>query len=183
VVALIVAAGRPRLDRAERRIVVFGASWLLCGFALTLFVPARSSLYVVLPSIGPALAAGAVASAALRHEPGRAGAVLATLAVLPVLLLPVYGARNERWVHLADVSTTVLEQLTSAAERTPTRHIVVVDNASERFNLDAAFGSLWPDAAALFLSPNVPVEIVANEPASAHGSVLRLKGGRLVPGE
>jgi hypothetical protein len=55
---------------------------------------------------------------------------------------------------------------------------VLVDDPSERFNLDAAFGTLWPDAAALCL-PGVNATL-ASTPAAADALVLRLAGGRLV---
>lgn len=177
--AYAASAGRARLDAAEKRLVVFGATWLACLFALTVFVPVRSSLYAVLPSAGAALAAGAVASAALRASPQRATAAMAALALLPLLLVPIYWRRNERWVHLADFSTHVVEQARMATAQHPSRRLVIVDNPSERFNLESAFGSLWPDAAALFF-PRATTDIVTHEPpAGSNALILRLEGGRL----
>ncbi|MGH9348482.1 MAG: hypothetical protein ACRD26_14575 [Vicinamibacterales bacterium] len=183
VVALVMyaaSAGKARFDGHARRVVVFGALWIACMFALTVFVPVRSSLYAVLPSAGSALAAGAVASAASRAAPARAGMAMTALALLPLLLLPIYWLRNERWTRLADLSSTVLNQVRAAAEREPGRRIVIVDNPAERFNLDAAFGSLWPDASALLLPPGTVADLATDATsAPADAVVLRLEGGRL----
>ena len=182
-VVLAAAARRPILDEVERRAILFGAIWLACTFALTIFVPVRSSLYAVLPSVGSAIAAGAIASAAMRAESRRTRRAIAALVILPFLLIPIYWRRNERWVRLADLSTAVIEQVRTIAAREPGKQIVIVDNTAERFNLEAAFGSLWPDAAALFLPPAAAVEI-ANEPKQPRtpdAVTLRLEGGRLVP--
>jgi hypothetical protein len=179
-VACIAARRLPRLHHAESRIVIFGAIWLVGAFALTVWVPARSSLYAVLPSAGSALAAGAIVSAAMRAAPRAAARAIAALALLPLLLLPVYWARNERWVCLAGLSTHVLHEVRAAAEREPDRRILIVDDPSERFNLDAAFGSLWPDAAALFLPPGSNATIASGDGAPPDALVLRLRDGRLV---
>ncbi len=104
---------------------------------------------------------------------------MTVLAVLPLLLVPVYWARNHRWVALADVSATVLDQVRAAALREPGRRIVLVDNPAERFNLEAAFGALWEDAAALCLPPGTVAEIAKHPPGRTDALVLRLEGGRL----
>ncbi len=174
------SSGRARFDPAETRVVVFGAIWLAGLFAITVFVPARSSLYAVLPSVGAALAAGAVASAALRAAPQRTTAALAVLTLVPLLLLPIYWRRNERWVRLADLSTHVVANVRSVAERQPGRPIVIVDNPSDRFNMEAAFGSLWSDAAALLLPPGTMATVTPHAPAPADAIVLRLDQERLV---
>jgi hypothetical protein len=178
VVLFVASRRRARLDAMERRVVAFGAVWVAVTFAITVFVPTRSSLYAVLPSAGAALGAAAVAAAALRAHPRGAGRALVTLALLPALLLPVYWRRNERWVRLADVSARAIETVQQTGRRHPGRPIVLVDDPSERFNLDAAFGTLWPDAAALCL-PGVNATL-ASTPAAADALVLRLAGGRLV---
>jgi hypothetical protein len=178
--ALRASARQAGFSAAEKRIVAFGALWLVATFAVTVFVPARSSLYAVLPSVGSALAAGALASAALRAAPQRAATAMTVLALMPVLLAPVYWRRNERWVRLADLSTRVVEQLRAVSEQNPGRPLVVVDDPSERFNLDAAFGSLWPDAAALFLPRDATVIVGDDRSASSGTIVLRLQGDRLV---
>jgi hypothetical protein len=105
---------------------------------------------------------------------------MTVLALLPLLLLPIYWRRNERWVHLADLSTHTVHQVRLAAAEHPSRRIVIVDNPSERFNMESAFGNLWADAAALFFA-QARTAIVTQEPAAAPDAlVLRLENGRLV---
>jgi hypothetical protein len=181
-IALVLFAAsrwRARWDATEQRVAIFGMIWLVGLFGITVFVPVRSSLYAVLPSAGAALVAGAVAAAAARVEPSRVRFAFTALAVLPLLLMPVYWSRNERWVRLADVSSTVLAQAAEARANNPNQPIVLLDSPGERFNLDAAFGALWPDAAALCLPPGAPIEIGS---APRSGSLaLRLENGRLIP--
>src|SRR6185295_6242175 len=40
-----------RLDPVQRRIVLCAALWLAGGYGMTLFLPVRSSLYAIVPSI------------------------------------------------------------------------------------------------------------------------------------
>jgi hypothetical protein len=179
-VLFLASSRRARFNDVERRVAVLGAMWIVGTFGVTIFVPSRSSLYAVLPSVGSALAVGAVASAAMRAAPRRVGATMAVLAMVPLLLAPLYWLRNERWVQLADVSATAIEQVRDIAEREPGRPIVLVDNPLERHTLDSAFGSLWPEAAALFLPPETRSEIVPYAPPeSGNAIILRLDAGRL----
>jgi hypothetical protein len=176
----LASARQAALNPIEKRIVVFGAIWLLGTVAITVCIPVRSSLYAVLPSVGSALAAAAVASAALRAAPHRVTTMMTVLAMLPVLLVPIYWQRNERWVRLADVSSSALAQVRTTAEHHPGRHIAVVDNPLERFNMESAFGNLWPDAVALFLPPGTTAVVTRDPPAVPDGIVLRLENGRLM---
>jgi hypothetical protein len=180
VIVFLASGARARLDRTERRIVVFGAIWLVATFAITVFVPARSSLYAVLPSVGSSLAAAAVAAAAARAAPVRTRRALIVLATLPLLLVPLYWERNQRWVRLADLSSASLRQVTTTGRALPGRPIVLVDSPAKRFNLDAAFGTLWPDAAALCLPATIDATIGSADSAPANAIVLRLANGRLI---
>ena len=152
------------------------ARWLDALLFAASVVPAGAAVWSV---TGSALAAAAVAAAARRAAPHATGRALVALALVPLMLLPVYWRRNERWVRAADLSATVVEQVRRTSEVQPGRPIVIVDNPTERFNLDAAFGTLWPDAAALCL-PGVNASIGSGAGAPAGGIVLRLAGGRLV---
>ena len=90
---------------AIRRVLLLAAIWFAGTFALTIFVPNRSSLYALLPSAAPALLAGFLlqqrwdASQAVGHR-----RLVAVAVILPVLLLPVYWSRNVRWVEIAELS-------------------------------------------------------------------------------
>ena len=85
-VALLVAIAartRPILAPGERRILALGALWFAFGYAITVSVPVRSSLYAVFPSIGACIAAAAVVAALIRQQPSRALRALAVASVIP----------------------------------------------------------------------------------------------------
>jgi hypothetical protein len=165
VVALLVvvaARTRPILVPGERRILVLGALWFVFGYAITVSVPVRSSLYAVFPSIGACIAAAAVVAALIRQQPSRALRTLAIASVIPLLLVPVYRARNVRLVAPADLSETVLRDVQRAAAPFPAGvHLVLIDDPDAQFNLDTAFGGLLPDAVVLTLGDRFDGEIVA----------------------
>jgi len=152
IAALVVSlAARPSspLQPSERRVIVFGALWIVGFFALTLFAANRSDLYALTPSIGFALAASALASCALRANARRFGMACVGLIVAVLALIPVYWQRDERWVAPADVSASVIAALT-ASTPSAARRIVLVDDVSMRYGLESAFGTLLPSAVRLF---------------------------------
>ena len=163
-VALLVAIAartRPILAPGEGRILALGALWFAFGYVITVSVPVRSSLYAVFPSIGACIAAAAVVAALIRQQPERGLRTLAVASVIPLLLVPVYWARNERWVAPADLSATVLRDVQRAAAPFPAGvHLVLIEDPTARFNLDTAFGGLLPDAVALTLGDRFDGEIV-----------------------
>jgi hypothetical protein len=169
---------------AERRTLLFSALWIPAMFALTVLVPVRSSLYALLPSVGSALAAGAVASAALRARPVIFTRVVTALLVGAVLLVPVYRSRNGRWVELAELSERVMSTLQRETAGRSGGHLVLIDAIGERFNLDAAFGALFPDAVRLRLGNGWTGEIAARdeEPKRRADFIFQLSKGALVRG-
>jgi hypothetical protein len=180
IVLLAAARVRPRFEAHERRALTLAAIWIPATYALTVLVPVRSSLYALLPSIGAALAAGAVASAVHRMTPRAFARATIALLLLVVLLIPVYRSRNVRWVSPALVSTETLRTLEAATAGLSPRPIALVDDPAARFNLVSAFGSLLPDAVALTLGEGWPAEIVRDaEDAPAHALILRFERGRL----
>ena len=159
------------------------ALWIPATYAVTVLVPVRSTLYAVLPSIGSALAAAAVASAILRLRPNAFKRAATALVILAVILVPVYRQRNIRWVALADRSRDVMTRLESDARGRPGGHVVLVDDVNDRFNLAAAIGSGLPDALALTLGSRWTGEIVEAAPADAGDATLvyELIHGKLEP--
>ena len=158
----IAARARPVLAPGERRILALGALWFGFGYAITVSVPVRSSLYAVFPSIGACIAVAAVVAALIRQQPSRALRALAVASVIPLLLVPVYRARNVRLVAPADLSAMVLRDVERAATPFPAGvHLVLIDDPAARFTLDAAFGGLLPDALALTLGDQFEGEILA----------------------
>jgi hypothetical protein len=186
-VALLVAIGaraRPILAPGERRILALGALWFAFGYAITVSVPVRSSLYAVFPSIGACIAVAAVVAALIRQQPDRTLQTLAVASVIPLLLVPVYRARNVRLVAPADLSATALRDVERAATPFPAGvRLVLIDDPAARFTLDAAFGGLLPDALALTLGDQFEGEILAASDVSnarRDGAlVLALHNGRL----
>lgn len=184
VIALIaVTRVRPaQLSTDEARAVRFGALWIFATYVPTVALPVRSSLYALLPSIGTALIAGAIASAAQRHAPVRFARTAMALVVVVALLVPVYGSRNERWVQPAELSERALQTIEKDAAGRAAGHVALVDAPGERFNLTAAFGNLLPEALQLRVGAGWTGEIVARPadvPPSAH-LVYRFENGALV---
>lgn len=167
----------------ERHALLFSALWIPALFALTALVPVRSSLYALLPSIGSALAAAAVASAAARARPVGFSRAATVLAIAVVALVPVYRSRNVRWVALAELSERVMTTLERDTAGRPSGHVVLVDDRAERFNLDAAFGALLPEALRLRVGDAWTGEIVGRvEDARQRGDLTRrLDSGSIVP--
>jgi hypothetical protein len=171
------------IEEGGKRVLRFAALWIVAMYALTVFLPVRSSLYALLPSLGTALALGAVASAAWRRNPARFARVAIALLVVAVALVPAYRARNARWVRLAELSAGVMRTVAADARDHPPGHVVLVDAPQERFNLTAAFGNLLPEALHLQVGPGWTGEIVAlpQERGRAGDLEYRLSSGALEP--
>jgi hypothetical protein len=152
-------------------------------YALTVFLPVRSSLYAVLPSCGSALGVGVCASVLLRERADRFRAAATALVLLAVLLVPVYRSRNVQWVGPADTSARVMRTLQIATGARPQGgHILLVDDPRERVNLDGAFGTLFPDALAIFLGEQWTGEISRTADAAPRADlVFRYQAGGIVP--
>jgi len=185
VAIVLMAATRVRLAQVstdEARAVRFGALWVVATYALTVALPVRSSLYALLPSVGTALIAGAIAAAAQRHAPVRFARTAMALLAAVALLVPVYRSRNERWVQSAELSERAMQTIERDAAGRPSGRVALVDAPGERFNLTAAFGNLLPEALQLRVGAGWTGEIVASPaevPASAD-LVYRLENGTLV---
>jgi len=103
------------------------------------------------------------------------------LLVAAALLMPIYRARNTRWVELAELSERVLDRLAADVGSRPTGHIVLVDAPAERFNLAAAFGNLFPEAVQLRVGDGWTGELVSapNEASGPADLIYRLSAGAL----
>jgi hypothetical protein len=188
VVSVVLWLSAPRaapLRDQERSAIRFAICWFIALFAITIFVPVRSSLYAVAPSIGTALVAGTCAARASRAVPDRFARVAALMIAAIALLLPVYRSRNHGLVEPADLAMQSLATIqTAARERPGTRDIVLIDDPHAPVTLDSAFGSLFPDAVHLFVGPAVSGTITndAARPAAraAADLVFTLREGRLI---
>jgi hypothetical protein len=151
VLVLIVAwiVLRPRGDSRERapltpRIIAAGAVWILGGYALTVFLPVRSSLYACFPSVGGCLIAATICQQwwTAANDRARVRALVAAI-VLTVIAAPIHAARTHRLVSQADVSQRVWTELLSLTRDLPDGSTVVIqDDMSRRANIHSAFGSM-----------------------------------------
>ena len=173
------------LTDEERGVVRIGALWFAAMYAITVFVPVRSSLYAVAPSIGSALVVAAFAARAARTASPRFARASAALIVAIALLVPVYRMRNHGLVEPADLATRSLAVIQDAARVMPhVAAITLVDDPNEPVTLDAAFGALFPEAVHLFVAPRVQGTLTST-PASGlpppdDSLVFALRDGRLV---
>jgi len=176
----------PKLDRDDRRRAMFGAVWLVLGFAVTVWLPIRSSLYAVFPSVGVAIATGAILTAIVRDATAaRAWRAAMAAMALPFLLLPVYWARNVRWTELRDLSNATIRTI-QADNLAPRTLVVLEDDLSTRANFRHVFGALLPEASALLFDNQVslwieppPPEI---DPAAKPTGAARIVTFRLIDG-
>jgi hypothetical protein len=184
---------RPRLDPGEHAVLLWSLLWIAGGYGLTVWLPVRSSLYAVLPSVGAALA-GAVLAQALWREaaPGPRLKLLVAAALVPLLMVPLYRGRNRRTVREAELSTAALDDLAHAfADHHPKTTFVLEDDPQAQPNLERSFGTLLEEA--VFLRTG-RVRSVRYSPAAATWTVaeiapyrptgprtvLALRGGRLL---
>ncbi|HEX6163151.1 MAG TPA: hypothetical protein VFZ31_07290 [Vicinamibacterales bacterium] len=184
--AMIAFRTPPKLDRDARRLALMGTVWLVLGFAVTIWLPIRSSLYAVFPSVGVAIAGGAMLAATARAAtPQRAWRLAIAAMLLPFLLLPVYWARNVRWTELRDLSNVTIKTIQDD-HLSPHTLVVLEDDLSTRANFKNVFGALLPEAAALifknelslWIEPPPPELQAQTRPAAAARTVTyRLVNG------
>ena len=161
---IVARPGRLTLAPSDRPTMVFGAVWCALGFALTIFLPVRSSLYVCFPSVGIALVAALVLERWWSATParGQSRAVAAGL-LLPFALWPVYHARNRGSVGEAELSQATLMALQRiASERgagAPGTIVTLRDEPGARPSLNDAFGTIAQGAADLMIAPKIVVWI------------------------
>ena len=174
----------------EKRVLTFAACWLLATYALTVLLPVRSSLYALLPSVATGLAVAAIAARAERANPAAFRRTAVALIVVVILLIPIYRSRNQRWTAVADLSASVIATLRARTAGLQPGLVVLVDDPGERVNIDAAFGSLLPDALVLELGVGRTLAdasgwngrlVAPGQPLPESQVTMALRDGRLVP--
>ena len=108
------------------------------GLRAHVWLPVRSSLYACFPSVGVVLIAAMWISTVVsraKHVP--VAAVTAALLVIAAVAVPVYWARNDRWVAPGRVSAAVLAQLKDIVAAQPAGTTVVIRDVNTR-------GRAWP---------------------------------------
>jgi hypothetical protein len=178
--------------RPHRRLLWFAAVWWICGFAITMFIPVRSSLYACAPSIASSIAAAAILREAwCRLDPQRRTRAIRAGLAIPFLLWPVYHLRNKDLVDATDVSARTLAALQRVADQKGANTVVVLrDDRSHRASIDTAFGTGLQEAVDFVVTPRMAVwmdpppadaDLGGISPAPKHADVtLRLKDGELV---
>ena len=187
VVLLVAVAARqtPSLTRAESNAIALGLMWLAAGFAITLFLPVRSDLYALNPSLGAALCAGAAIQSLGRTAPVATRRSLVVAMILPFVLVPIYRARNVRWVAPANASAHLVSDIRHQATTLPDgTHLVIVDSPADGWPLRSAFGGLLPDALAIAVGRGFTGEVVDDVPnaPSSNGApvtILAFRAGSL----
>jgi hypothetical protein len=181
---LAFARTRSSLLESERLAALKGAAWLVLGFGVTIMIPVRSSLYVVLPTVGSALIGMVAGSWLWRAIPAsRRRFAAAVVFALPVFVLPIHWLRHQTTKQQGMLSSRVLEKVRSGArDRAGITRVVVVDDTHARINAASAFGAELPRAVELVVGRPVPTELIASEDqrGSADGKdtlVLRVQDG------
>jgi hypothetical protein len=161
VLTMIVARQLPRLDATQRAVALKGLAWWLGGFAITVWLPVRSSLYAVFPSVGVVLILSALTASLVQSlTPRRTRLAVAVGLLLPFLLLPVYWSRNHRWVELADLSAATLSYVRERVGRLPDGAVIALaDDGTDRASFENAFGALLPEASRLFLDRDMTLQL------------------------
>jgi hypothetical protein len=152
IVACAAFAAIPLLTSRDRRVLVAATVWFLGGFALTVWIPVRSSLYAVFPSVGTAIAIAVVVDALRRTASRPLYEIRFTAALAVVLLLaPMYRIRNAPWVEAARVSNRTMRVVLSDLDSRPGEGLVVFeDEAMPISTFGDAFGTLSTEALQLF---------------------------------
>ena len=181
------AAYRPERPAIPRPIVLAGVVWFAAGHALTLWIPVRSSLYSVFPSVGSALlCAGAVEAFRSAPSARRSGdAWLAAALASLLVFIPVYQSRNDRWVEPARLSARAMSEV--SAHPPQVAGLVVFEDEDTQFaSFTAAFGSFAAEAASEAIQRPVDARIDTGSvqwhgPTAARYKLTRGRIERLSP--
>jgi len=154
------------------------------------FLPLRSSLYALFPSIGACLAGAVVLQAIHRRAPDRVRRAFLVLTVLMFALVPVYRSRNDRWVAPADLSRHIVPDLQAIGASVPdgARLIAVDEGDSEKGEgLSSVFDGLFADAVTLYVGRGCTGTLIDASDAvltdDRDAIILRLRGQSLVADE
>jgi hypothetical protein len=164
--------------------------WFTAGLAITVRIPVRSDLYAVFPSIGPAIACGALVDW-FRSRAAPAGLasrdrLLATFFAALLFLVPVYRVRNARFTEPARLSTLVQERLAADRAALPDHGTIVFEDAPAKFStFGDAFDGMSSSMVRLFTGRPFTADIlippdIARQPdeiaryALRDGSVVRV---------
>ena len=162
VCALLVYRRRPRLAHADRPVVAMLAIWWVGMFAITIWLPVRSSLYAVCPSIATAIV-GALLIERLREQSGSRFPPEPVLAALVVVAIPIYQMRDDLRAEGARVSQRTLHEIAHDLPSLPQSGVIVLheDPAAPVFR--EAFGDLATEALRTRFDRDWDARIVADQ--------------------
>jgi hypothetical protein len=186
--ALVFVRRRPRLDQREIATLQKGIVWLVLGFAVTIMVPVRSSLYVVFPTIGAALIGAAAGAALWRGIPqARRRAAAAAACALPIALAPIHWTRHRTSREQAILSSRIVAAIQAADRERRASRIVIDEDQTRDLTIESVFGGSLPQAMELITGRPISVELVridSERPAPAMDrSTLQftLRNGKFEP--
>jgi hypothetical protein len=182
VIAHLLAWRRPVMTPSLRRALGLGAIWFVGTFALTVFVPNRSSLYALLPSAAPALITAVLlqqlwdSTSAITHR-----RLIAVAVIGPMLLLPVYWSRNVRWIEIAELSSDTFAAVGSVARERPDLDVLLFrDDRSTRRSFADTYDQLLPVAVRLAAGRDIKAEMAAPGVEHPRGVVIALRGRKVL---
>ena len=181
-IAHVIAWRRPVITPPIKRMLTLGVIWFIGTFALTIFVPVRSSLYALLPSAAPALLTGFLlqqlwdVTTPIAHR-----RLIAAAVIVPVLLLPVYWSRNQRWIEIAELSSDTFDAIRRVARERPDTNVLLFrDDGGTRRSFAATYDRLLPQAVHLATGREITVEMIEPGIAPTNGVVVALRDRKIV---
>ena len=146
VCGMIAYRARPRVTAADRPVIVMLAVWWAGMFAITIWLPVRSSLYAVCPSAAAAMV-GALVIERMRETASRPFVRLEpVLAILLVAAIPIYRMRDGLRAEAARVSQRTLNEIENDLPALPRSGVVVLHEDPDVPVFREAFGDLAAEA-------------------------------------
>jgi hypothetical protein len=101
--------------------------------------------------------------------------------MLPVVLLPVYWARNVRWIEIAELSSDTFAAVQRVTrERPDVDRLLFRDDRSTRRSFADAYDQLLPEAVRLAAGRPITAEILVPGMEPASGVVIALRDRRVL---
>jgi len=144
--AVLVYLTRPRVSAVERPALAMMGVWWLGMFAITIWLPVRSSLYAVCPSVAAATASAVLIENMRAAASRRLVPLEPVLAVLLIASIPIYQIRDDLRVEAARVSERTLREIERDLPALPATGVVVLHEDPEIHVFREAFGDLATEA-------------------------------------
>ena len=146
VLGMLAYRARPLVTAAERPALAMMGVWWLGMFAITIWLPVRSSLYAVCPSVAAATASALLIEKMRAAATRRPVPLEPVLAVLLIASIPIYQIRDDLRVEAARVSERTLREIERDLPRLPRAGVVVLHEDPDAHVFREAFGDLATEA-------------------------------------